>query len=241
MTTTSDIPGSGSFARGVHPPQGKAFSADMPIKPFPAPAQVALPVLQHVGAPCEPLEGMAKAKTDVALGDVVAASDAFISAPIHASISGVTAATGVTTLPNGRHVRTVVIKAGDQEQLTGEALMDDVLGGDWPIKDIDSHEPAAITDAVKQAGIVGLGGAAFPTYVKLTRNDAKPIDTLLLNGCECEPYLTADYRLMLEFPEPVIAGALLAAKAAGAKQVIIAVEDNKPMAIEALQQGASNA
>ncbi len=237
-TATTDIPGPGSFTGGVHPDQAKVFSADMPIKPFPPPTQVSLPVLQHVGAPCTPVEGMTKAKKQVALGDVVAASDAFISAPIHASISGVTAAGGVTTLPNGRHVRTIVINAGDQEQLVGEPLMDDVLGGEWPTKDIDSLPPAKIASAVHDAGIVGLGGAAFPTHVKLTRNDAKPIDTLLINGCECEPYLTADYRLMLEFPAPIIAGALLAGRAAGADDVIIAVEDNKPMAVDVLERAA---
>lgn len=238
MTTTTDMPKPGNFAGGVHPAQGKTFSADMPIKPFPAPQQVSLPVLQHVGAPCSPLDGMAKAKKEVSLGDLVATSDAFVSAPIHASISGVTAAGGVTTLPNGRHVRTIVIKAGDQEQLTGEAMLNDILGGDWPTKGIESLAPAKITEAVRDAGVVGLGGAAFPTHVKLTRNDAKPIDTLLVNGCECEPYLTADYRLMLEFPAAIIAGALLAGRAAGADEVTIVVEDNKPMAVESLQQAA---
>jgi len=237
-TAATDIPGRGNFARGVHPDSAKALSADMPIKAFPPPAQVALAVLQHVGDPCTPLEGMDKAKTEVSLGDVVATSDAFISAPIHASISGTTAAGSVTTLPNGRHVRTIVITAGDTEQLAGEAMIDDILGGDWPTKDIDSLPPGQIATAVHDAGIVGLGGAAFPTHVKLTRNDTKPIDTLLVNGCECEPYLTADYRLMLEFPAPVIAGALLAGRAAGAESVIIAVEDNKPMAVDSLQRAA---
>ena len=86
---------------------------------------------------------------------------------------------------------------------------------------------------------MGLGGAAFPTHVKLRRNDEKPIDTLLINGCECEPYLTADYRLMLEAPEPVVAGALLGQRAIGAERVIIGVEDNKPRAVEALRAAAA--
>ena len=239
-TATTDIPGQGNFARGVHPDQAKVFSADMPIKPFPPPKQVSLAVLQHVGAPCQPVEGMEKAKKQVALGDLVADSEAFISAPIHASISGTTATASVTTLPNGRHVKTIVINAGDQEQLAGEPLIEDILGGDWPT-DGFMQSPRQISSAVRDAGVVGLGGAAFPTHVKLTRNQAKPIDTLLVNGCECEPYLTADYRLMLEYPAPIITGALLAGLAAGCENIIIAVEDNKPMAVDALQRAARGA
>ena len=221
-----------AFQRGVHPPEGKVLSADMPIKPLPTPPRVFMAMLQHTGAPCEPT---VKAKDEVAVGDVVGDCDAFVSAPVHASISGTAAMTSVATLPNGRHVRTVPIKAGG-EQRTGEAMIDDVLGGEWSTRGIDAIDPDQIVTAARDAGVVGLGGGAFPTHVKLTRNEKKPIDTLLVNGCECEPYLTADYRLMLEYPAPVLAGALLAAKAVGARDVVIAVEDNKPMAIDALRR-----
>jgi len=235
---TTDIRGHGKFAGGIHPDEAKALSADMPIRAFPAPKKVALPVLQHVGAACKPIEGMDKPKKKVSLGDVVADSEAFVSAPIHASISGTTAMASVTTLPNGRHVRTIVINAGEEDQLVGEAVIEDVLGGEWPTEGLDRFSAEQITSAVRAGGIVGLGGAAFPTHVKLTRNEAKPIDTLLVNGCECEPYLTSDYRLMLERPGPVISGALLAGRAVGAESVIVVVEDNKPMAVEALQRAA---
>jgi len=232
MTAAAETTGlKGSFPRGVHPPEGKAYSADMPIKPLPTPPEVHLAMLQHTGAPCEPA---VKPKDEVALGDVVGQAGAFVSAPVHASINGAAAALSVTTLPNGRHVQTVPIKASE-EQLAGEALIDDVLGGDWAMN-VDAFEPEQITNAVREAGIVGQGGAAFPTHVKFTRNEAKPIDTLLVNGCECEPYLTSDYRLMLEYPAPIIAGAVLAAKAAGAENIMIAVEDNKPMAVDALRR-----
>jgi len=224
----------GAFHRGVHPPEGKAFSADKPIKPLPTPPEVFIATLQHTGAPCEPT---AEPKQEVAVGEMIGRGTAFVSAPIHATINGVIAAASVTTLPNGRHVSTIPIKGGD-EQLSEDGLMDDAFRGEWPVRDMDGFAPEQIVEAVQNAGIVGLGGAAFPTHVKLTRNDAKPIDTLLINGCECEPYLTADYRLMLEFPEPIICGSLLAAKAAGADNVVIAVEDNKPMAIEALERAA---
>jgi len=222
-----------TFARGVHPAEGKAYAADMPIKPLPTPPQVFLAMLQHTGAACEPA---VKAKEEVAAGDLIGQAGGFVSAAIHAPINGTVAALGVTTLPNGRHVQTVPIKAGEA-QLSDEPLMEDILGGEWST-DVDDYEPARITEAVQGAGIVGLGGAAFPTHVKLSPMPDKPIDTLLVNGCECEPYLTADYRLMLEYAPPIISGALLAARACGASEVRIAVEDNKPMAIDALRRAA---
>ena len=224
----------GVFHRGVHPPEGKAYSADKPIRPLPTPPEVFIATLQHTGAPCEPI---VTPKQEVAVGEMIGQATAFVSAPIHASINGVVAAASVATLPNGRHVSTIPIKAGDG-LLSEDGLMDDAFRGEWPTRDLNGFAPEQIVEAVQNAGIVGLGGAAFPTHVKLTRNEAKPIDTLLINGCECEPYLTADYRLMLEFPEPIICGSLLAAKAAGADNVVIAVEDNKPMAIEALERAA---
>jgi Na+-translocating ferredoxin:NAD+ oxidoreductase subunit C len=238
MTTqTSEFPGKGDFARGVHPNDSKAFSADMPIQTMPAPSKVVLPLQQHVGAPCEPVEGAAMPKMAVAMGDVVASSEAFVSAPIHSPINGTTTMMAVTTLPNGRHVKAVAIQAGEGEQLEGDALIAEVFGGDWPT-DGFTQTPDDIVAAVRGAGVVGLGGAAFPTHVKLKANPDTPIDTILVNGCECEPYLTADYRVMLEHPAPVITGALLAARAVGAENVVIAIEDNKPMAIEAMQRAA---
>ncbi len=233
-STVSEIPGKGTFRRGVHPPEGKQYAANCPIEIFPPPAQVVLPLLQHTGAPCQPT---VKMKDKVALGQQIANADAFVSAPIHASISGVVQKDSVATLPNARHVKTLPIVA-EGEQLSGQALWDDLYGGDWSLKDLESGDPKAIVSAVREAGIVGQGGAAFPTHVKLVRNPAKPIDVILINGCECEPYLTADYRLMLEAPQPILAGALLAAHAAGARQIYIAIEDNKPQAIEKLSQAA---
>ncbi|MCK4602902.1 MAG: electron transport complex subunit RsxC, partial [Phycisphaerae bacterium] len=101
--------------------------------------------------------------------------------------------------------------------------------------------PEQIVEAVRSAGVVGMGGAAFPTHVKLMRHAETPIDTLLLNGCECEPYLTADYRLMIEVPQPIVTGALLAGRACGAGRIVIAIEDNKPAAAETLREAAEDA
>jgi len=231
---TCSAPGSGTFDRGIHPPHGKKLCEDAHIEVMPAPASVALPLLQHTGAPCQ---SSVQAKQSVVLGEKVAAAEAFVSAAIHASVTGTVGALGVTTLPNGRHVKTIPITA-QGEQLSGPALWDDIYGGQWPLDSVGKHQPADIAKAVREAGLVGLGGAAFPTHVKLAVNPSKPVDTLLLNGCECEPYLTADHRLMVEAPAPIVLGALLAAKACGAKQIFIAVEDNKPDAAKALQDAA---
>jgi len=234
-TTLAGHPGRGTFSRGVHPPQRKYFASECPIEVLPTPAEVRIALLQHTGAPCQPL---VKPKQAVAFGEKIGDVEAFISAPVHASIAGVCQLSSAATLPNGRHVQTIPIKA-DGEQLAGEALREEILGGDWPRTVPAGLDPQEMAQRVREAGLVGLGGAAFPTHVKLTRNPKKPVDTLLVNGCECEPYLTADYRLMLEAPEPILSGAVLAAAAAGATDIVLAVEDNKPQAIEKLQEAAA--
>ncbi|MFP4354359.1 MAG: electron transport complex subunit RsxC [Phycisphaerae bacterium] len=236
MSNAQVLPGgTGKFARGVHPPDNKQFAADAAIEVLPSPEAVSIPLLQHTGAPCR---NLVKPKQELTWGEKIGDTDAFISAPVHASIAGTAGRETVTTLPNGRHVPTVPIDAGD-ERPTAEEIRAEIFGGDWPTGKMDSFQPAQIADAARQAGLVGLGGAAFPTSVKLTTNPAKPIDTILVNGCECEPFLTADYRLMLEYPAPIVTGALLAARATGARQILIAVEDNKPAAIDALCKAAA--
>jgi electron transport complex protein RnfC len=221
-----------TFARGVHPHGRKRLAADQPIEVLPTPVEVRIALLQHLGAPCEET---LKPRTEVELGQLIGEAKAFVSAPVHASVAGQTAKTTTGTLPNGRHVMVVPIKAAEEQPLAGQALFDDIFGGDWPTEGLDRYEPKQIADAAKSAGLVGLGGAAFPTHVKLTLNPEKPISYLLVNGCECEPYLTADYRLMLEAPRPIVSGALLAGRATGADEVIICIEDNKPEAVKALQ------
>jgi len=229
-----DLPGTGQFARGIHPPERKEISAAAPVEILPPPKRVLIPLLQHTGAPCNPL---VKPREEVALGQMLGRSDAFISAPVHASVNGKTTTFSVATLPNGRHVKAIPIRA-DGEQLTGEALWEDTYGGQWSIGEIERFSPEQITDAIREAGIVGMGGAAFPTHVKLTPNENKPVDTLLVNGCECEPYLTSDDRLMRQAPGPIIAGARLAARAAKADRIVITIESNKPEAIASLRRAA---
>jgi len=235
MTTATSPHAAGTFPHGVHPADEKQYAENAAIEVLPTPKLVTIPLVQHLGAPAE---AVVKTKQDVQMGEQIGKPAGFISAAVHASISGKVGMGCSVTMPNGRRVQAVPITAAETQPLAGVDLLDDVLGGDWP-KDASQYEPKAIADAAGAAGIVGLGGAAFPSHVKLVRNAQKPIDTLLLNGCECEPYLTADYRLMLEYPAAVVCGALLAARANGAGRIVIVIEDNKPQAVEAMKKAAA--
>jgi len=227
--------GSGSFRRGIHPPASKELAADKAIEVLPTPDTVQVPLLQHIGAPCTT---ELKPKQLVARGEKIGEPGGFVSAPVHASIRGFASRPTAVTLANARHVPAIPIKK-DGEQLEGQALFDDVLGGSWPKTGLDAWSPEQIREACKNAGLVGQGGAAFPTHVKLAPNKDKPVDAVLINGCECEPYLTADYRLMLEAADAIVCGALLAARATGATTVGVATEDNKKPAIAALEKAVA--
>ena len=155
-------------------------------------------------------------------------SDAFVSAPVHSPVNGVVKDVAPYPHPMGRKVLSVLITVGeDQPEVQA---WQELTGG----FNATNFEPEAIIKAIRSAGIVGQGGAAFPTAVKLVRNPLKPIDTIIINGCECEPYLTSDQRLMIEAPGPMAAGLQLAMRAAGADKGIIAIEDNKPEAISTI-------
>lgn len=203
---------------GVHPPDAKHFTAERPIRRIQAPELVVLPLLQHVGAPCSPKVN----KGDrVWVGTVVGDSEAFVSAPIHSSVSGTVRAIADHPHPAGGEIPTVIIEND------GEYELDPSLSPlQW-----DNMEADDIRKAVRSAGMVGLGGAAFPTHVKLAPPPNYPIDTVILNGAECEPFLTADYRLMLEYAEEVVEGLRIIMKAVGAPRALIVVEDDKPLAI----------
>jgi len=224
------------FPHGVHPHGQKHIAENMAIEVLPTPKELRLCTQQHLGAPAKPT---VKPRVEVTAGQQLAEAGGFVSAPVHAPYAGKTAAMAVATLPNGRHVEAIPLKVDAQaEHLAGHALYDAIYGGEWPTEGFD-QDPDAIAQAALDAGLAGLGGAAFPTHVKLRRNDAKPIDVLLLNGAECEPYLTANQRLMMQAPEPIVTGALLAQRALNAKLVRIGIEDNKPAAIEAIRKAAA--
>ena len=234
-TALQERPGAKTFARGIHPAENKELAEHQAIEVVPSPAEVLIPLLQHVGPPCTLA---VKTRDEVSVGTKIAASEAFISAPIHATIDGIVGRPTVATLPNGRHVEAVPIKAGTQKN-TPEEIKRDFLGGEWSTANLERFTSEQIVAAVREAGIVGQGGAGFPTSVKIALNPKKPVDTVLVNGCECEPYLTADHRLMLESPSSIITGALLTARASGADRVLIAIEDNKPDAVAAMEKAAT--
>ncbi|MBU0995999.1 MAG: electron transport complex subunit RsxC [Proteobacteria bacterium] len=228
------FPGKGTFKRGVHPPERKNLSQDISIEVIPPPEKLLIPLLQNIGEACK---AVIEPKQEVVFGEKIADADGFISAPLHAPLSGKIAKFAMTTLPNGRHVKAIQIDA-HKEQVSEDALWHDMFFRDWP-KDVYSlFSSEEISKRIRNAGIVGLGGAAFPTHVKIKYNQKKSIDALLVNGCECEPYLTTDYRVMVEAPEPVITGALFAAMATNAGQIVVCIEDNKPLAVKAISNAA---
>lgn len=223
-----------TFGHGIHPDDLKEYSGNIPIEVLPCPPEVNLPFTQHVGAPAK---SIVKAMAAVALGDKVAEAGGFVSASISSPVNGVVGREKPVTLPNGRRVVALPIKS-EGEQLEGQALIDRIFGGEWNYADVDKFEPEDITKAIAEAGIVGLGGAAFPAHVKYTVNENTKIDTVLINGAECEPALTNDSRVMFQFPRAVVTGALLAKKAAHADNVIIGIEENKPHCIKAITEAA---
>ncbi|MBI1313312.1 electron transport complex subunit RsxC [bacterium] len=222
------------FARGVHPPEHKSRTRDLPIETLTEPEVVTIPLLQHAGAAAE---CVAQPRQQVTAGELVGRRSASgISANVHASIAGVVQAVTAVPLPNGRRSLAVPIRrlAPGEDSNAVAPVADRLFGGVWAESDIAVARPLDILHAVADAGIVGMGGAAFPTDLKLRTTPERPIETLLVNGCECEPFLTADDRLMREYPAAVVTGARLAQKACGARQIVLAVENNKPEAAAAL-------
>jgi len=226
------FPGNGNFRHGIHPPDNKALSAEAKVEVMETPETVTLPLLQHLGVPCKQV---VKPRQLVRYGELIGAGEAFVSAALHSPIAGKVKKNSVVTLPNGRHLSAVTIKA-EGEQVNPQRLWDEMRSSDWPRDCISIYDPQTIVKVIHDSGIVGLGGAAFPTHVKVTPNDTRMIDTLMINGCECEPYLTCDYRMMKEAPRAIVAGALLTGRAISAKEIVICVEDNKPDAVKKLRQ-----
>ncbi len=212
-----------TFPGGVHPPDNKEWTAHKAIEDCAIPDEIVIPFLQHVGAPAEPC--VAKGER-VRKGQVVGRARGYISVPVHASTSGEVVAVEPRQHPSGRSLPAVVIRP-DGEDLWAE----EVTPADPEMLGFD-----AIVERIRAAGIIGMGGGAFPTHVKLSPPPEKPIDTLIINGVECEPYLTSDHRLMLEGPERILDGMRTMTKVLGATRLMIGIEANKPDAIEALRR-----
>jgi electron transport complex protein RnfC len=218
---------SSSFRGGIHPPDKKEFSAQKPITETSPPPRVVIPLSQHLGAPAKPVVTVGQ---EVKKGELIGEPTGFVSAPVHASVSGKVIAIGEFLNAMGRMVTSVVIENNGNEEWT-------ILKDHPDYMSLSSDE---MKEKIRSAGIVGMGGAAFPTVVKLSPPKEKPIDTVILNGAECEPYLTGDYRLMLERPSGVIEGLRILMKALGVGKGFIGIEDNKPEAVESMKNAAGD-
>lgn len=211
----------GIFNRGgVHAPHRK-HTAERETVVMPPPSTIILPMAQHLGTPCTPL---VKVGDTVEVGQVVADSDAFVSAPIHSGVSGTVVAINQVLLPGGRTTDALVIES-DGEQRVHESVK--------PPK-VDTFEE--FIAAVRACGLVGLGGAGFPMHIKLNPKNRDAIDTIIINAAECEPYITTDYRECIENSWDIVSGVQTVMEFLEAKRVIIAVERNKPAAIAVLSQ-----
>lgn len=217
-----------TFKRGVHPPHGKHFTQNKKIEFLLPKGELVFPMSQHIGAPCEPIV----AKGDrVLVGQKIGEAKGFVSSPIHSSVSGVVKNIAPVLVANGSKVMAVIIENdGMYEKIES-------------IKTRDSYDNLGREEIVKiiqEAGIVGMGGAGFPTHVKLSPPPDKKIDTIIVNGAECEPYLTSDHRVMLEETDRIIEGLKIVLHMFPGAKGYIGIEDNKEDAIEVMKEAVRN-
>ncbi len=210
-----------NYYGGIHPVEGKEPTEHLPLVRFPEPETVVIPLSMHLGAPATPIVAVGDT---VKVGQKIGEAAGFISAPVHSSVSGTVLS--IQELPHAtRGTCLSVVIASD-----GKNTLHESVQPNKPLEELTGDE---IIEIVKNAGIVGMGGAGFPTYVKLKPN--KPIEAVLLNGCECEPMLTADHRVLLEYADDIIYGLKAMMKTLNAPKGIIVIEDNKPDAIELME------
>ena len=210
---------------GIHPVEGKEPTEHKALVRFPVPETVVIPLSMHLGAPANPIVNVGDY---VKMGQKIGEAAGFISAPVHSSVSGTVVAIEERPHATRGNCLSIVI-ANDGKDTLDESIV--------PNKSLEELTPAEIIDIVKNAGIVGMGGAGFPTYVKL--NPGKPIEAVLVNACECEPMLTADHRVLLEYADDIIFGLRAEMKTVNAPKGIIVIEENKPDAIALLREKAA--
>lgn len=218
-----------TFRGGIHPVGHKELTSGRETIPAPVPGRVYIPLSQHIGAPCAPLVVVGD---EVKKGQRIGEGKGFVSAPVHASVSGKVVAIELMEHPGGSFVPCIVIENDGREEWAESVR---------PAGDPALLAPEEIRKVIWDAGIVGLGGATFPAHVKYAPVEGKRVEVVILNGAECEPYLTADHRLMLERPERIVAGLGYIMRSVGCTRGIIAIEDNKMDAVAALRQAASSA
>lgn len=222
---------------GIHPAENK-IAAGKAIENLPLPEEVVLPVAQHIGAPATPI---VKRGDKVKRGDRVADAGGFVSAPVHTPISGTVVKIDTARTPQGMPVNAIYIKSDEADRAADtEAL----THREQPARteaEIQALDGKAIIDIIKEAGIVGLGGATFPTHVKLMPPPGSKAEIVIINAAECEPCLSCDDMLMRENPDQIIKGVKYLMKAAGVNRGVIAIENNKPQAIAALTEAAARA
>lgn len=214
---------------GIHPPENK-LSAGNPIEALPLPASVFIPVAQHIGAPATPV---VKRGDEVKVGQVIAKSSSFVSTNIHSSVSGKVKKVDFQADSSGYPKQGVLI------DVAGDEWLEEIDRSETLVKDFDL-EGDAIIKKIQEAGIVGLGGATFPTHVKLVPPKGMKAELLLINGVECEPFLTSDHRLMLEKADEILVGTRLLMKALNVEKAVIGIENNKPDAIRLLSEKSKN-
>ncbi|MCM1114043.1 MAG: electron transport complex subunit RsxC [Clostridium sp.] len=210
------------FKKGVHPYDAKALSKDVEIKSISATGEMVYPLVQSIGAPAK---ACVEVGERVLKGQKIAEAGGFVSAPIYSSVSGTVKAIQKRLVTNGSMVESIIIENDNLDETT------ESFGKQ---RDVDNLTAEEIVDIVKEAGIVGLGGAGFPTGVKLSPKNPNDIDTVIINGAECEPYLNSDYRLMLEKGDEIVKGIKAVLKLFPNAKAVIGIEDNKPDAIKQL-------
>lgn len=211
------------FKGGVHPNDSKKRTENMGIEKSSIPKMLYIPLLQHIGSP---LEALVKVGDKVLKGQKIADLEGFLTSPIHASTSGTVKKIDLHDFTLMGRVKTIFIEP-DGEDTWCELQ---------PILNYEKASKEEILNQIRECGVVGLGGASFPTHIKLNLPTGSEIDTLLINGAECEPYLNSDNRIMIEYPEKIIKGIEILKSLLGVKKVIIGVEKNKPEAIEILKK-----
>ena len=214
---------------GIHPSDSK-ISKDCKIEVLPVPSKVFISVAQHLGAPATPI---VKAGDQVKVGQVIAEPAGFISAYVHSSVSGTVKSVGPRKDLAGNNITHIEIDVEGDEWIEGVDLTDTLVTA-------IPEDNKAILEKIKMCGVVGLGGATFPAHVKLCPPPGKKADCLILNGAECEPYLTSDYRIMLERSKEIVVGAAIMKQVLGGCPAVIGIEENKPEAIMAVHKDLLN-